>query len=72
MISQRKISEEFIVNGVRYCRILTINLENRTQKIKWYEYKKAKNAILDKQKLDEMENFYQHYILPDIRRYFTL
>ena len=54
MISQRKISEEFIVNGVRYCRILTINLENRTQKIKWYEYKKAKNAILDKQKLDEM------------------
>lgn len=72
MISQRKISEEFKVNGVRYCRVLTINLENRTQKIKWYEYKNAKNAILDKQKLDEMENFYQHYILPDIRRYFTL
>ena len=71
MISQRKISEQFIINNIRYERVFTVNLENNTRKIKWYIFQKGKNAILDQTKIASLEQFYQQHIKPDVVRYFS-
>ena len=70
MISQRKVSEQFIINGVRYERVFTVDFENRRQKTKWYIFQKGKNAILDQNKIASLEQFYNQYIKPDIMKYF--
>ena len=70
MISQRKVSEQFIINNVRYERVFTVDFENRRQKIKWYIFQKGKNAILDQNKIASLEQFYNQYIKPDIIKYF--
>ena len=72
MISQRKVSEQFIISGVRYERVHTVDLENRRQRTKWYIFQKGKNAILDQTKVASLEQFYQQHIKPDIARYFSL
>lgn len=71
MISQRKISEQFIISGVRYERVHTVDLENRRQRTKWYIFQKGKNAILDQTKIASLEQFYQQHIKPDVVRYFS-
>ena len=72
MISQRKVSEQFIISGIRYERVYTVDLENRRQRTKWYIFQKGKNAILDQSKIASLEQFYQQHITPDIIRYFSL
>lgn len=72
MISNRKISEQFIIDGVRYERVYTVDIEHHNQKIKWYIFQKGKNAILDQNKLSSLEQFYNQYIKPDIIRYFYI
>ena len=71
MISQRKVSEQFIISGVRYERVHTVDLENRRQRTKWYIFQKGKNAILDQTKIASLEQFYQQHIKPDVVRYFS-
>ena len=71
MISQRKVSEQFIINNIRYERVFTVNLENNTRKIKLYIFQKGKNAILDQSKIASLEQFYQRYIKADIIKYFA-
>lgn len=69
MINSRKVTEEFLINGVRYVRTYTINCLNHTYNIKWYEYKKGKNAITNLNTQQSLEQFYQKYILPDIHNW---